>query len=71
MKTPMKELMCQIAKNGIKKYPLVTLQLIKELVVKEEKIIKQTLIDGLSEVDFPKDLEAYTENYFNETFNNQ
>lgn len=71
MKTPIQELICHIAENGIKKYPLVTLQLIEKLAVKEKKIIKETLVDGLSDVDFPKDLEAYAENYFNETFNYQ
>ncbi len=63
--TAMQELINHIGKNGVKKYPLVTLNLIQELLEKE----KQQIIEAWLSADvFYNQLDA--EQYYNETFKN-
>ena len=67
MKTPMQELIEHIKNNGLKKYPLSTLELIDELELKEKQMIIDAWNDGFSMLSDLKDNQS-AEQYYKETF---
>lgn len=65
--TPMQELIEHISRKGVKNYPLDTLELIKELLPKEQQVIEDAVNDTQIEL-IEKNIPELGKTYYKEKF---